>query len=524
MEREAVTKTKLSRRSFLKTTGGAAALATIAAGGVGSVIAPDVQAAGEMKTQACKRRIFAPIKPDEDPAGKLAEMVVKTNLNDVPPEVIDTTKRIILDNLACIIAGSKWEVVPQICELVHEWGGKPQGRVLIYGYKAPAPAAAFANGVMARAIDMGDVHDLSGHIYENVVPTLLSCVGMEKKMPTGRDFLIATIVGAEVSVRTAAAIALTTHTALGVPGEFHFSMTGAAAVARLRGLSVEDTWTAMGMTYSVHAMQELQKYAEGTQMARAQHCFASHTAVAATLMAQRGVTAPHGIFLGVPGGILRHLPYDDFDPDYLTGYGLGKQWLAVETSLKPYSSCKYTHSWIYGMALLRKKHKFAAEDIAAIHLTGSVGATMTVEPHAAKWNPQTVGEACFSAPYAVATAAIKGTLFLDDLAPQELQRADKRELMKKVTASIDPDIKTPFDGYTVEVTLKNGTKLRQVSPFVLGHPKNPMSWDDVTEKYWRCVPFSATQISKAKFQRAVDICKDMEKVQDMRELINALTP
>ena len=469
-------------------------------------------------------REFAPIEPTQDPSGKLAEMVVNTEYEDIPDDVIEATKKIILDNIACIIAGSKWEVVPQIAELVHEWGGKPQGKVLIYGYDAPAPSAAFANGVMARAIDMGDVHDLSGHIYENVVPTLLSCIGMEDTIPTGKDFLIATIVGAEVSVRTAAAIALTSHTALGIPGEFHFSMTGAAAISRLRGLTVDETWTAMGITYSVHAMAELQKYAEGTQMARAQHCFSSDTAVKATLMAQRGVTAPHGIFLGVPGGILRHLEYDDFDPDYLTGYDLGKKWLAVETSLKPYSSCKYTHSWIYGMSLLQKEYQFDPKNIAAIHLIGSEGARMTIEPAEAKWHPETVGEACFSAPYAVATAALKQTLFLDDLAPEELMREDKRELMKKVTVDIDPNISTPFDGFTVEVTLHNGEKYTQTSPFVLGHPKNPMTWDDVEKKFWRCVPFAATNISKEKFQRVIDICKNLENVTDMRELVNALIP
>ncbi|MGV8058168.1 MAG: MmgE/PrpD family protein [Smithellaceae bacterium] len=522
MGKSDITNRTLSRRNFLKTTGGAAAVAALAVGGAGSIVAKDVQAA-KVKTEACKKRVFAPIKPNEDPSGKLAEMVVNTRYDDVPAEVIDVTKKIILDNLACIVAGSKWEVVPQIAELVNEWGGIPQGTVLIYGYKVPAPSAAFANGVMARAIDMGDVHDLSGHIYENVIPTLLSAVGMEKKKPTGKDFLIATIVGAEVSVRAAAAIALTTHTALGIPGEFHFSMTGAASVARLRGLSVEETWTAMGITYSVHAMAELQKYAEGTQMARTQHSFASDTAIKATLLAQRGITAPKGIFLGVPGGIFRHLPYEDFNPGYLTD-DLGKKWLAVETSLKPYASCKYTHSWTDAMAQLLRKYKFDYKDIAGIRLTGSVGSRMTVEPKEAKWNPKTVGEACYSAPYAVATAAIKGSVFLEDFAPAELKRADKLDLMRKVTVDIDPNIKTPFDGFTVEVTLKNGKTFRQTSQYVLGHPKNPMSWNDVENKFWKCVPFSATQIPKAKFERAVDICKNLEKVQDMSELIDALTP
>lgn len=468
-------------------------------------------------------RVFDPIKPEQDPSGKLAEMVVNTRYDDIPANVIDVAKKAIFDTIAVTIAGSNWQVSPQIAELVQGWGGKPESTVLIYGYKVPAPSAAFANGVMARAIDMGDVHELSGHIFENIIPPLLSAAGMRKEKTTGKDFIIATIVGAEVSVRTAAAIGLVEHTALGIPGEFHFSMTGAASVARLLGLSVEETWTALGICYSVHAMAELQKYAEGTQMARVQHSFASDTAIKATLLAQRGITAPKGIFLGVPGGIFRHLSYDDFNPNWLTD-GLGKKWLFADTSLKPYASCKFTHSYTDAMIEIIKKHKINHKDIASIHCIGSEGSRMTVEPKEAKWNPQTVGEACYSAPYAVATAAVAGKVFLDDFTDQELKRSDKRELMKHVTVDIDPGIKTNFDGFTVEVTLKNGNKFSHTSQYVFGHPKNPMGWDDVTEKFWRCVPCSAREISKTKLQHAVDLCTSLEQVKDVTELIESLTP
>lgn len=467
-------------------------------------------------------RIFDPIKPEQDPSGKLAEMVVNTRYEDIPADVIDIAKKVIFDTIAVTIAGSNWEVSPQIAELVQEWGGKPESTVLVYGYKVPAPSAAFANGVMARAIDMGDVHELSGHVFENIIPPLLSAVGMKKTKTTGKDFIIAAIVGAEVSVRAAAAIGLPSHTRIGVPGEFQNSMTGAASVARLMGLSIEETWTALGICYSVHAAAEMQKYAEGTQMARVQHSFASDTAIKAPLLAQRGITAPKGIFLGVPGGILRHLPYDDFNPDYLTD-GLGKKWFFAETSLKPYASCKFTHSYADAMIGVMKTHKFDHKEIASIHCVGSEGSRMTIEPKEAKWNPETVAEACFSAPYVVATAAIAGKVFLDDFTDQEMKRSDKRELMKHITVGIDAG-RSNFDGFTVEVTLKNGKKFSNTSQYVLGHPKNPMGWDDVTEKFWRCVPYAAREISKSKLQRVVELCTNLDQATDITELIESLIP
>ena len=44
-------------------------------------------------------REFAPIEPNQDPSGKLAEMVVNTQYEDVSSDVIAVTKKIILENI-----------------------------------------------------------------------------------------------------------------------------------------------------------------------------------------------------------------------------------------------------------------------------------------------------------------------------------------------------------------------------------------------------------------------------------------
>ena len=256
---------------------------------------------------------------------------------------------------------------------------------------------------------------------------------------------------------------------------------------------------------------------------RVQHSFESEIGIKAPLLSQRGVTGPKGIFWGVPGGIFRHLSYEDFDPDWLT-VDLGKKWNFTGLSLKPYSSCKYTHSFIDATIEIVRKHQVDPKDIDRIHCIGSAGARMTIEPREAKWNPNTVGEACYSTPYAVATAAINGKVFLDDFTEEEVKRSDKRDLMKRVTVDIDPDIQTQFDGFTVNVTLKDGRTYSNTSQYVWGHPKKPMRWDDVIEKFWRCVPYSAKRLSEKKLQRAVTLCTNMEQIDDMTELIESLTP
>jgi len=468
-------------------------------------------------------RKYDPIKPDQDPAGKLAEMVINTKFEDFSPDMIQLAKKAIFDTIAVMIAGSSWECVPLVTELVKQWGGTPQSSVLIYGDKVSAPMAAFANGVMARSIDMGDVHETGGHVTEWIIPTLLAALGIAKHKITGRDFITAYIVAAELGIRQQTCIGMK-HTTNGIPGEYNGPMYCTAAASRLLGSNVEQTWHALGMAYSVHGMSEMQKYAEGSQMARLQHAFAGDTGIKATLLAQGGATGLKGIYMGVPGGSFRHIEWDDVDPDILTE-GLGTKWLYSEgLSQKPYASCKYTHSFISAISDCVNKNHVNYKDIIAIHCVGSEGALLTIEPKAAKWNPSTAPEAMFSTPYTVAHAAINGHVFLDAFSEKEINQPEKRELMKKIRVDVDPQIQSQFEGFSVEVTLQNGHKYKEINQYVLGHTNNPMSWNDLENKFWNCVPYSAVPLPKEQFQTAIELCYDLDKLEDMNLLVKALTP
>lgn len=466
-----------------------------------------------------------PVLPKNDPAGALANMVAQVRYEDIAPEVIALAKRAILDTLAVTIAGSGWEVSPAIADLVFEWGGAPQATVLVHGRAVPAPMAAFANGVMARAIDMGDVHETGGHVTEWNVPAMLAAIGLADGPVSGRDFLTAYVVGAEVGVRASAALNLVRyHTTWGMPGEWNGPLCATASVARILGLSADETWNAMGMAYTVHSMSEYNKYSEGTQMARVQHSFAGDTAVKAVLLTRRGITAPRGIFQGVPSGIMRHIAWDDLRPELLTD-GLGTHWqLAEGLSMKPYSACKFTHSFIASTAAIMRDHQLDWREIEAIDCIGSTSSRMTFEPAAAKWNPRSVPEAMFSAPYTIATAAITGGFFLDDLHVDKILDEDRRALMQRVTIVANPDHADQFEGFTVAIRLKDGRRLSHVTPYVKGHTRNPMDWDDLAAKMAQCAPYAAVPLPPGNLDRLVALCRDLDAVEDMNDVVACLTP
>ena len=63
--------------------------------------------------------------------------------------------------MAVIIGGSGLEGVSQIVKYIKDKGGTPESLMPFYGGKVPAPEAALALGTMARAMDLGPVHEES---------------------------------------------------------------------------------------------------------------------------------------------------------------------------------------------------------------------------------------------------------------------------------------------------------------------------------------------------------------------------
>ena len=72
--------------------------------------------------------------------------------------------------------------------------------------------------------------------------------------------------------------------------------------------------------------------------------------------------------------------------------------------------------------------------------------------------------------------------------------------------------------------MQDGRSFAHVTPYVKGHSRNPMTWDDLADKLARCAPFAAIALPQVKLDRLVALCRDMEQVDDMTALIDCLTP
>lgn len=467
------------------------------------------------------------IAPEQDPAGQLAQMVADLKYDDIPAEHVDYVKKDILDMMGCMISGTTEHIAAIAAEQAREWGGCGNGKILVFGDQVPVPFAAFANGTMARARDMGDTHNEGGHIGEWVVPALMSGLGLCTEKVSGKDFITAFVAGAEWGAREHITIRLQRDTTT-TPGECAGPRYSVGALSKLLGFSKEQIWTAQGMAYSTRPQAEQQKYNEGTAMVRLQHGYVCADAIKSVSLVHKSdeVTAPKSIYMGI-GGLLKNVKREVLSPDTLSE-DLGKRWMWRENiTMKPYAGCKFNHTEIYGLLNLMKEHGFTWHDIKRMHFTISNGCRIVYEPAEAKWNPDSAAAAMFSAPYSIAFAAMTGDCFLEayqeDTVKQMMENPNFTDLMGRITIEVDPTL-PPFDNYTVCVTLKNGETYQKVEENLLGNVVNPMTWEQVEHKFRNCTRFSAVDLGEEKYQKVIDICKNLENIEDVRELVEAMTP
>lgn len=451
----------------------------------------------------------------------LVRHIVNTKYENLPSEVIDYAKKSILDTIAVTVAGSTAEGCKAVVELVKGFGGKKESTVWVYGGRVPAPLAGLAIGPMARARDLGDVHENGGgHITEYILPAAYPIA--ECLRASGKDLTTAVALAQDLMIRLATSINRNA-------GSLRMGMSRifapTAAVAKLAKLDEATMLNAMGIAYA-QAAGEWQGLIDGALTVRVEHGFVAEAAIKSVLLAQKGITGARNILQGEKGF------YNAFAPeprlDRLTSE-LGKRFEGVNTSIKPYPCCKWTHAAVYATINLARENDIRPEDVADIDIgVGKWAYEIVCEPEEMKRNPQNIVDCQFSLPYTVATGIVNRRVFIQDFTSEAILRPDVRELMGKVRMRIEPEATPPDNrfvgGAIVTIKTKAGKECTKLVHYVKGHPKNPMNMDDMIEKFRACFPFSAKPISEDRMNEVVRTVANLEQVDDVAEIARLLTP
>jgi 2-methylcitrate dehydratase PrpD len=454
----------------------------------------------------------------------VADFVASTKYSDIPKDVVHLGKKSILDGLGLALAGS----VAKSGELVrrHLQGlGCVDGVASIIGtpMRVPARFAAFANGTAIHADDYDDtqlavakdrVYGLLTHPTAPALPAVLAVA--EQGGRSGKDLLTAYHVGVEVECKIAESIN-PRHYQHG----FHSTATcgtfgAAAGLANLCGLPAEVACVSLGIAGSLSAgLREN----FGTMMKPFHAGRAAESGVIAAEFAALGFTAtphileaPRGFFRAAGGG------YDEG----AIREKLGNPWTFANpgVSIKPHPSGSLTHPGMTLMLSLIKQHDIRPDQVARV----KVGTNQNMPNALIHHRPRTELQAKFSMEFCMAILLLDRKAGLPEFTDEVVNRPDVQAMIQKVDFGVHPEAEAAgYDKMTtiIEIALKDGRTLSGRADFGKGSPANPMSYEEVADKFRECAAFSRWPAAKA--ERVIELVKGLEDLPDVRELTALLS-
>jgi 2-methylcitrate dehydratase PrpD len=430
------------------------------------------------------------IHPDREAAWELAE-------------------RALVDTVAVALAASSDPTVTIALDALGGSASSGPSTVLTTGRAADARQAALLGGLAAHALDFDDVDDaMIGHPSAVLIPAVLA-VAEEQDLP-GEALLDAYWVG----LATCRAIA----GALGIDGHYgkgwHSTATigtlaSAAAVARLRGLSLDQTQHALGIAGSLAAGSR-QNFGTMTKPLHAGTA-ASNGVLAATLAAA-GFTADQEQ-LERPLGFLA-LHHGSPDPALPEATALE----AVGLNVKLYPCCYYIHSAADALRELRLEGLIDS-DVESVHVTVQPAGLGPLIHH----RPRTGLQGKFSMEYASAAVLLDGDLRLPTFTDEQVNRSRAQDLLRCVTleeSEVPPVGPREWNtGYAVvRVTGRDGRVQERRVDRPRGHATRPVGEAELRAKFDDALAFAGL----ASGDRLYDGLRGLRAVGSVRDLTRQL--
>jgi 2-methylcitrate dehydratase PrpD len=138
--------------------------------------------------------------------------------------------------------------------------------------------------------------------------------------------------------------------------------------------------------------------------------------------------------------------------------------------------------------------------------------------------PTTGLQGKFSMEFCIALLALTRTATLSQFTDAYVRRPDVQEMVKRVNFYVEPIAeKAGFDKMTSLVTfhLKDGKTYTDQDDFATGSPANPMSYEEVIEKFLSCAAYA--NWPKEKSDAVIDFVSHLEEQTDCSKLTAALS-
>ncbi len=453
---------------------------------------------------------------------EVGSFVVQTRYDSLSDQLLELGKKSILDGLGLALSGS----VAQSGQIVQEYlrSQNLSGKATVIGsnLRVPERFAAFANGVGIHADDFDDtqlavgsdrVYGLLTHPTAPCLPAALAVA--EQQDLSGREFMLAYHLGVEVETKISEAIS-PRHYQHG----FHSTATcgtmgSVVAVSKLYKFGLQKTLRALALAASQSAGLR-ENFGTMTKPFHAGR--AAESGIVAADLTRLGWTATDRI-LESPRGF-----FQAFGGSYMLEAiqgKLGNPWTFLNpgVSIKPHPSGSLTHPAMTKLLEMIFEHDIRPEQVERL----DVGTNHNMPNALIHHRPTDELQAKFSMEFCVAILLLQRRGGLPEFTNQVVNRPDVQEMIGKVHFAVHPEAEAAgYDKMTtlIEIHLKDGRRYSARADFGKGSPSNPMSYDEVAEKFRGCAEFACWDTSRN--ERIIDTVRNLEALGSLRELASLL--
>jgi 2-methylcitrate dehydratase PrpD len=482
-----------SRRAWLQSTGAGACLAAI-----GPLARAAEGGAAAMPVSPLMRRVSLHI--------------AHALKNPLPEAVVEAGKHHLIDTLSAMLSGSHLHPGRTALAYAKTLGGNPEACVAGSRIVTSLANAALINGMLAHSDETDDSHEGSlTHPGCAIVPAALAMA--ERQQCDGMTLLRAMVLGYDISPRASLALGGFEMAAAGRDTHaIGTSFGAAAAAAAIAGLS--ETQVRHVLSYTAQQASGLSNYARDLEHVEKAFLFGGMPArngVTAAAMVASGMTGIDDVFSGERNLFFAFGP--NSKPEQLLR-GLGETYEVVNTNIKRWTVGSGIQAPLDSMSYLIKNHPFKAEDVEKVLVLLSHRGAKTFDNRSM---PD------INMQYMMSVMLLDGTATLEAAHDRARMNEPKvMELRRRVELRGDDEMQKalPRRSGIVEITLRDGRKLRHHTPDVRGTPANPMTRAEVDEK---CFLLCAPIVGKRRARELIDAVWNIEKLRNVRTLRQWLT-
>jgi 2-methylcitrate dehydratase len=444
-------------------------------------------------------------------ASKLSTYTTALAFADLPVDVVHQAKRLLVDTLGCAIGGYVSEPSKIARAIAETVSSRRPATILGSGQQTSVDLATFANGVMIRYLDFNDGYTSteSGHPSDAIAAVLSPA---EVAHSDGKSVITAIVLAYEVFCRICDAASVRRrgfdHVTVGV-------IASTAAAAKVMGLSLEETYQAFNLSIAANNALYQTRIGDVSLWKGCAFANASRNAVFAAQLAAQGLTGPSPIFEG-PGGFFSAVSGEPFTLESFGGQG--RPFKIHECSIKHFPLGQYSQT-VVEAALQARQQLARVEDIQEVQIQTLQTAVNIMAGDAEKWHPSNRETADHSMPYTTAVALMYGAVEARHFNRE--YRTDPRllELTQKVKVSVSEEANRRAPEAmlsTVEVVTTTGQRLQGKVAYHRGHYKNPMSDQEVEEKFRG---LAQDVLTEQQIATLLDRLWHLEQVEDIGEVI-----